>query len=95
TTGLDAYEDALRDYGIPYLVTGGRRFYARQEIKALVAVLRAVDNPQDEVALYAALKSPFFGLSDEQLFLHFHAARTLRYTGTPTGGGPVSEALDC
>jgi ATP-dependent helicase/nuclease subunit A len=95
TTGLDAYEDALRDYGIPYLITGGRRFYARQEIKALVAVLRAVDDPHDDVALYAALKSPFFGLSDEQLFLHFHETGSLRYTAKPAGDGPVAEALHC
>ena len=95
TTGLDAYEEALRDRGIPYLITGGKRFYARQEIKALVAVLRAVDNPHDDVALYAALKSPFFGLSDEQLFLYFHETGSLRYTAKPRGEGAVPDALDC
>jgi ATP-dependent helicase/nuclease subunit A len=41
-------------------------------VQQLLAVLQAIDNPNDKVALVAALRSPFFGISDEELFL-FHA----------------------
>ena len=71
-TPLDFLEEALRLYEIDYRVVGGKHFYQRQEVEQLLAVLRAVDNPHDKVSLIATLRSPFFGISDEELFL-FHA----------------------
>lgn len=71
-TGLETIEYALRDYGVEYRVMGGKHFYRREEVQQLLAVLRAVDNPYDRVALVAALRSPFFGISDVDIFL-FHA----------------------
>jgi len=71
-TPLNPLEEALRSYEVDYRVIGGRHFYKRQEIQQLLAVLQAVDNPNDKVSLIAALRSPFFGTSDEELFL-FHA----------------------
>ncbi len=64
-------EEALRSYGVNYRVVGGRHFYQRQEVQQLLNVLQAVDNPNDRVALLGALRSPFFGISDEEIFL-FH-----------------------
>ena len=71
-TPLNPLEEALRSYEVDYRVIGGRHFYKRQEVQQLLAVLQAVDNPNDKVSLIAALRSPFFGVSDEELFL-FHA----------------------
>jgi len=71
-------EDALNLYGVDYRVIGGRFFFMRQEVQQLLAVLKAIDNPYDGVALVAALRSPFFGISDENIF-EFHA-----------GGGPLN-----
>jgi ATP-dependent helicase/nuclease subunit A len=71
-TGLGYLEDALRLYGVSYRVLGGKHFYVRQEVQQLLAVLRAIDNPYDKIAIVAALRSPFFGISDEDLFL-YHA----------------------
>ncbi len=69
---LNILEEALRTYDVDYRVIGGKHFYRRQEVQQLLSVLQAVDNPNDRVSLIAALRSPFFGVSDEELFL-FHA----------------------
>ena len=62
------YEQALDDEGLPFYVVGGSAFYAQQEVQDLINVLAALDDPYDSVALAGALRSPFFGLSDEALF---------------------------
>ncbi len=66
-THADALEEALRDAGIPYVLEGGKFYYARSEVSSAITVLRAVSNPNDTVALYGALRSIFFGISDEDL----------------------------
>ncbi len=71
-TPLNFLEEAMRSFQVDYRVVGGKYFYKRQEIEQLLAVLQAIDNPNDKVALIAALRSPFFGVSDEALFI-FHA----------------------
>ena len=48
-------EDALRRASIPYLIVGGVRFYERREIKDVVAYLRLVVNPLDDVAFRRAV----------------------------------------
>jgi ATP-dependent helicase/nuclease subunit A len=63
----DVLEDALRDLDIPYVLEGGKFYYSRSEVESAITVLRAVANPNDEVALYGALRSIFFGFSDEDL----------------------------
>ena len=65
---LFAYEDALRTCGIPFQVAGGRGFYQRQEIYDLANILRVLCNSGDGIALMGALRSPYFGLSDNALY---------------------------
>ena len=65
---LFAYEDALRACGIPFQVAAGRGFYQRQEIYDLANILRVLCNPGDGIALMGALRSPYFGLSDNALY---------------------------
>ncbi|HUI27514.1 MAG TPA: UvrD-helicase domain-containing protein, partial [Candidatus Kryptonia bacterium] len=76
---MQVYEDELRDRALPYRVAGGKRFYGRDEVAALTALLRAVANPKDQVNLVAALRGPFFGFSDEQLYLFASAGGKLDY----------------
>ena len=66
-TALEGYTTALALRGIPYVVDGGRDFFQHQEINDLAAVLRAVDDPSDQVSLVAALKSAAFCCSDADL----------------------------
>jgi len=44
-------EEAFLHYGIPYILIGGIRFYSRKEIKDILAFLRLLINPIDELAL--------------------------------------------
>ncbi|MFY9170126.1 MAG: UvrD-helicase domain-containing protein [Candidatus Methanoculleus thermohydrogenotrophicum] len=67
-TNLIYYEWALRRYGIPYHVYAGLGFYQRQEVYDLYNILRFLENERDDVALYGALRSPYFGISDARLF---------------------------
>ena len=80
---LFAYEDALRTCGIPFQVAGGRGFYQRQEIYDLANILRVLCNSGDGIALMGALRSPYFGLSDNAL-----------YALTAPDGGQLTEHLD-
>ena len=79
---LSAYEDALRACGIPFQVAGGRGFYQRQEIYDLANILRVLCNASDGIALMGALRSPYFGLSDNAL-----------YALTAPDGGRLAEHL--
>lgn len=69
TTGIEHYEDILRFEGIPYIVEGGKLYFARQEVRELVAAMWAIEDPEDSLALVATLRSSLFGFSDEELFL--------------------------
>lgn len=88
---LPALEDAMRLYEVDYRVIGGKYFYSRQEVQQLAVVLRAIENPYDTVAVVAALRSPFFGVSDEDIFLHHCKMRSLNYlkdgAGAPRDDG--------
>ncbi len=57
-----ALEEALMRWGIPYTLVGGVRFYQRKEIKDLVAYLRVMVNPDDEVSLKRILNVPPRGI---------------------------------
>lgn len=67
---MESYEAALKTVGVPYRVTGGRRYTNRQEIMELRSLLRAIASPADTPALVATLRSSVFGFSDEEL-AHF------------------------
>jgi len=84
-TPLGHLEDALKLYNVDYRVIGGKYFFQRQEIRQLLAVLVAIANPYDRVALVAALRSPFFGVSDEDIFLHHAGGGKLNYLEPPPG----------
>ena len=51
-------EERMVIEGIPYRVVGGVNFYARQEIKDILAYLKTIDNGQDEVALRRIINVP-------------------------------------
>ena len=55
-------EEALIGRGIPYAIVGGLAFYARKEIKDVIAYLRLIVNPRDRVSLIRVLNSPTRGL---------------------------------
>jgi DNA helicase-2/ATP-dependent DNA helicase PcrA len=62
-----ALETALADRGIAYTVIGGTRFFDRREVRDVLAYLRAVANPGDEVSLRRILNTPRRGIGDTTL----------------------------
>lgn len=57
-------EDTLVAYGIPYTVYGSLRFYDRREIKDVLAYLRLMINPHDDVSLRRVINVPKRGIGD-------------------------------
>ncbi|HEX8769397.1 MAG TPA: UvrD-helicase domain-containing protein, partial [Acidimicrobiales bacterium] len=57
-------EEFLARHDIPYKVVGGTRFYDRREVKDVLAYLRAVANPADEVSLKRIVNVPRRGVGD-------------------------------
>ena len=93
-TALDIYLDAFRRAGVPVRAEGGRSFFQRQEVRDLANVLLAADDPLDQVALIACLRSSAFGCSDQDIFLHHAAGNRLDYRLDHTGGpASVAEAM--
>jgi len=66
-SGLAPYLRALREADVPFVVSGGRRFFERPEIVQAMAVLRAVADPDDPVALLGYRRSPAGGVPDTEL----------------------------
>ncbi|MBW1872470.1 MAG: UvrD-helicase domain-containing protein, partial [Deltaproteobacteria bacterium] len=57
-----ALEEALRLYGVPYLIVGGTRFFDRKEIRDLMAYLRLIYNPKSDLDLLRAINVPARGI---------------------------------
>lgn len=66
-TSLDYIENALEAAEVPYRVESASLVWSTQEVRELVAVLNAVEDPGDEVALVAALRAPAFSCGDDEL----------------------------
>ncbi len=60
-------EDAMVADGIPYHMVGGMRFYERLEIKDILAYLKVLDNPADEIALRRIVNTPPRGIGHATL----------------------------
>lgn len=66
-TQLRHLEEALDAGAIQFTVEGGKSFFDRWEVHEVLSVLRSIDDPTDRLALVAALRSSFFGVSDRDI----------------------------
>ena len=57
-------EEAFVRGGIPYHVYGGQKFYERREVKDLIAYMRALVNPDDDVSLRRIINEPKRGIGE-------------------------------
>lgn len=57
-------EETLMRAGIPYRVYGGTRFYDRREIRDILAYLRLIENPADDVSLARIINVPKRAIGD-------------------------------
>jgi DNA helicase-2/ATP-dependent DNA helicase PcrA len=60
-----ALEETFLRYGVPYKLVGGTRFYQRQEVKDIIAYLRVIRNPQDNVSLTRIINIPGRGIGQK------------------------------
>jgi ATP-dependent helicase/nuclease subunit A len=72
-------ERALDRFGIPFVVSGGRTFLEAREIRDVMALLAALVNPMDEIAVVGVLRSPLLGLPDEEIFRMGHDGRRAEF----------------
>jgi ATP-dependent helicase/nuclease subunit A len=95
-TGIERLESALQRYGVPYRFEGGRGFFARQEVRDVISLLHAIDDPTDAISIVAALRSLALGCSDEDLLLWQLEHQRFDYRAVRTdwaGPEPVRDAM--
>ena len=94
-TGLEELEYAFIRNGVPYVVSGGVGYFQTQDVYDVYNYLRFLLNTSDDVALAGILRSPFYCVSDVELFQLARArkTRTLWETLLQTAPGAQSSAL--
>jgi ATP-dependent exoDNAse (exonuclease V) beta subunit len=78
-TRLGVLEHTLRQAGVPYRVEGGTLIYGSREVYELLRVLRAIDDPTNQLKVVTALRTSIFGIDDRQL---------MQYRLGPADGAP-------
>ena len=67
TAKAEAIASALAERGIPFTLGGGRKFFDTQEVADCISYLEVLANPTNSISLAAVLRSPFFGVTDDEL----------------------------
>jgi len=100
--GVDITRDyvrALEAREIPHLLVGSKSFHSREEVETLRAALTAIEWPEDELSVFAALKGSLFAIPDHILlrFRHETAGRLHPFRklaqSVPDEFKPVVDAL--
>jgi len=66
---IQVFEDAFRAAGIPFITDRRGELLATLEARDIIALLSVLVDPRDDLALAHALKSPVFGLGDDDLLV--------------------------
>ncbi|MFQ6611398.1 MAG: ATP-dependent helicase, partial [Fidelibacterota bacterium] len=74
-----AFEESFIQQGIPYTIVGGTKFYARKEIKDVLAYLRLLVNEKDEVSFNRIINFPTRGIGSTTL-------EKIKYRASQLGG---------
>jgi len=87
-------EEELVRQSVPYKLVGGTRFYDRREIKDLLAYVRAVVNPGDEVSFKRIVNVPKRGVGDTSVAkVEAYAAERNLTFGAALARAEMAEAL--
>jgi len=70
-----AFEEQLRRRGIAYQIVGGITFYERKEIKDLLAYLKLIANPRDDISFQRVINYPKRGIGNKSLDTIVNLAR--------------------
>jgi ATP-dependent exoDNAse (exonuclease V) beta subunit len=75
-TALPDLEDALEQADVPVRIESQSLVFSTAQVRDLLSILTALDDPTDEIALVASLRSPAFGCGDDELVdYHRHGGR--------------------
>ncbi|OGL45519.1 MAG: hypothetical protein A2W05_04840 [Candidatus Schekmanbacteria bacterium RBG_16_38_10] len=77
-TTSNAYLDAIKLSGIPYITQDEHTFYRTQEIIDMFNILKAIEDPNDRIALVGVLRSPLASASDRDIY-ELHKLECLDY----------------
>ena len=61
------FEDEFLKLNIPYRIIGAVNFYARREIKDLLAYLKVINNPRDAISLLRSINTPKRGIGNKAI----------------------------
>lgn len=92
-TSIAALEAAFDAVGVSYRTEAATFVYSAPEVRELLLCARAVDDPTDELAIVATLRSSLFGCSDVDLWRWRDAGRSWNPFGRWDGDGPVADGL--
>lgn len=90
---LRYYAAALDEQGVPWSAEGGQEFFGTTEISVAAALLQVLDNPRQDVALLAALRSPLFHFTPDRLARLRAGSKGTVYDCLAAGAGRGEE--DC
>ncbi len=75
-TGLPQLTQGLSDAQIPYRLEASEFVWRSRTVRDLMMCLRAVADPDDELAVVSALRTPIYGCGDDDLYCYHRAVRS-------------------
>ena len=63
----EEFQETLADMGIPAMAPKKTGYFATLEVQTMLNLLRVIDNPRQDIPFVAVLRSPIYGLQDEEL----------------------------
>ncbi len=93
-TSLRALERAFEQAGVPYRAETSSLVYGSGEVRDLLMVARAVEDPTDSLAVVAALRTAAFGCGDDDLYTwrHSYGGGWDHQTPLPDGAPPSTRS---
>ncbi|MBC1417660.1 helicase-exonuclease AddAB subunit AddA [Listeria fleischmannii] len=68
-TSAPDLEEAMKEMDIPFYATSQQGYFSAVEVATMISLLKIIDNPYQDIALAAVLRSPIVGLKEEELAL--------------------------
>ena len=91
-TGLPQLEQGLTDAQIPYRLEASEFVWRSRTVRDLMMCLRAIADPDDELAVVSALRTPIYGCGDDDLYRYHQAVRSWSCFATDLSGLAEGEA---